>query len=329
MKKPKTTRDLHDQRAVLWNESIGAHKKYIDPATGMFAKKYLAHRDCPACRSKKSRRLFSKEGGTYVKCDKCAMVFLNPVLKDDVLSDFYRNNHTVQAQIVESDMSFYSNLYNKGLDVIESALRAKRANPHVLDIGCSSGVFLDVAKQRGWSTTGLELNLQEAELAKAKGHRVLTELLQQAPLKADFNAITMWDVFEHIKDGASYLKMMKRLLKPGGIIFMQIPSSASLAARVLQEKCNMFDGMEHVNLYGLNAIKALARRCDMGIKAVTTVIAEIGVLNNYLEYDNPYSGGTLNRESVLGILDDNVINRALLGYKYQLALGESKKRSPK
>lgn len=49
----------------------------------------------------------------------------------------------------------------------------------------------------------------------------------------------------------------------------------------------MYDGLEHVNLYGVNTIKQLAK-CDLEVLDLKTVISEIGVINNFLGYENPY-----------------------------------------
>ena len=50
--------------------------------------------------------------------NSCSMIYLNPVLKDEVLEDHYRNNHQVQGKIVSSDLEFYSKLYSQGLNSI-------------------------------------------------------------------------------------------------------------------------------------------------------------------------------------------------------------------
>ena len=85
---------------------------------------------------------------------------------------------------------------------------------------------------------------------------------------------------------------------------LQIPSSDSLAARVMQEKCNMFDGLEHVNLYGVNSLKILVGSNDLQILDIQSVIPELGVLNNYLNYDDPYQGGGNNFSSVFELFSD-------------------------
>lgn len=293
------------------------HARYLDPATGLFSKKFTEERNCPACDSQHSREAFQKSGGVYVVCSDCKMVFLNPVFKDEYIEDYYRNNHQVQGEIVAADNAFYSGLYNSGLTLISSHV----ARPgKILDVGCSSGSFLDIAKQRHWECHGLELNAGEAKQARAKGHTVQECLISAATFDERFDAISLWDVYEHIKDGAEFLRQCRKLLNKDGVVFLQSPSSDSLAAKILQANCNMFDGLEHVNLFGQKSLSRICAAADFELCDYRTVIAEIGVVNNYLEYDDPYLGFALNKTSIMGLIDEQAICEKNLGYKFQACL---------
>jgi 2-polyprenyl-3-methyl-5-hydroxy-6-metoxy-1,4-benzoquinol methylase len=302
---------------AMWDASVQNHVAYIDQATGLFAEKFLEQRSCPACGSEDHRFMFHKSGGSYAACNECRMAFLNPVFKDDVLENYYRNNHQLQGETVSADIEFYAKLYNKGLDQIVA--RTGRAG-RILDVGCSTGSFLDIAAKAGWESHGLELNHTEAQIAKGKGHAVQESMLANARFDLKFDAITLWDVFEHIKDNLSFLSEARRFLAPGGVIFIQSPSCDALAARVLQVQCNMFDGLEHVNLHGVQSLSRLCDRAGYELASFETVIAEIGVINNYLAYENPYLGYGGNSQDVLGIIDEAWIHANKLGYKFQTCL---------
>lgn len=312
-------KELHQERKKLWDASIANHEPYIDKNTGLFDLKWVEYRKCPVCKQDNYIKIFEKEGGEYVKCLECSMVYSNPIFTADALTDYYKNNHTNQAELVQSDNRFYLNLYNKGLDSIEKITQTN----NILDIGCSSGIFLDTAKKRDWSTNGIELNKKEFEYTKAKGHTAYNDLLQNLSLDKKFSAITMWDVFEHIGEGESNLNDMKSVLTDDGVIFLQIPSADSLAAKILQEKCNMFDGLEHVNLYGVKTITKLAKKCGLKVLHLESVISEIGVLNNYLNYEHPYFGTTTNKEYIPNLIDEEALHQKLLGYKLQIVLGKA------
>ena len=88
---------LHEGRRLMY-ESVDAYRRsFVDPFTGLIADKFIEHRSCPVCEEKSQRKMFVKNGGTYVKCGTCGMIYLNPVFKDDELRAYYENNTSVQA----------------------------------------------------------------------------------------------------------------------------------------------------------------------------------------------------------------------------------------
>jgi len=314
----RTPNEIHSERLQMHEANVAGRQKYIDPKTGSFFDSLLETRPCPSCHEDHEQFLFIKDGGRHVKCRQCEMIYLNPVFKDEDLENHYRKNHSGQSEIVANDSEFYTYLYTKGLRSIEKNAQTN----NILDIGCSAGGFLDCAKEASWKTFGVELNEKEAEYATKKGHTVYNQLLEEITLSEPIHAVSLWDVFEHLKDGRAYLNMIKDLLTPEGVIFLQIPSADSLAAKMLQEKCNMFDGIEHVNLYSYKAIEQLANECDLKILSCETVISEIGVMNNYLNYDDPYLGNTTNTSSLCSVLDEESLHKQRLGYKMQIVLGK-------
>ena len=312
----RAPKEIHEERLKMHNANVANRVQYFDPKTGSFYENLLEDRPCPTCKENHEHFLFFKDGGRYVKCTQCDIVYLNPVFKDENLEKYYRTNHDLQSEIVANDGDFYTNIYSKGLRAIERV--APKGN--ILDIGCSAGIFLDLAKEAGWKTYGVELNEREASYATAKGHTIYNKFLNEVTFESPLEAICLWDVFEHLKDGEVYLNDMKALLAKSGVVFLQIPSADSLAAKMLREKCNMYDGIEHVNLYSCKSIEKLAQKCGFEIESCETVIGEIGVMNNYLNYEDPYFGNSTNTKTFLGGLDEKWLHDQKMGYKMQLVL---------
>lgn len=312
---------LHDQRAFSYARIREYRQKFIDPATGKLDLKYVHERACPVCGETKTTALFDKSGGTYVKCQACTMVYTNPVFTEDALKTYYRDLDTGQGEIVVNESAFYREIYQRGLQAI-SKYQQKST---LLDLGCSTGFFLDLAKGAGWTTSGIELGTAEAEVAKQKGHIVYTEPIEQLKFEQPFDVITLWDVFEHIPDGKAFLRTLGSRLNTGGLVFMQIPSSDALAAKVLRKECHMFDGLEHTNLYNPSTIKQIAGACGFEVVDLQSVISEIAVLNNYLSYEDPYFGASRydNHAGLLGVIGEDVLHQNLLGYKLQVVLKKS------
>ncbi len=317
MKNKETPRELHLWRKKMWEASIENFKQYLDKKTGLIKNKFLEHRNCPSCGSKNNRKLLNKNGGTYVVCNNCEMIFINPVFKDKDLETHYRNNHSVRSEISLQEMDFLKYIFGKGLKLASKNFYKKGS---ILDVGCSSGVFLDMAKKNGWKTYGLELNSSEAKMSKNKGHNIQEEKLENALFETKFDIIFFWDVFEHIKDGVKCLQICKKLLKKNGIVFLQCPSRDSLALKILQENCNMLDGLEHVNLYGYKSLKNICKRSNFSLISFETVISEIGVINNYLDLNDPYLGKTKNINNLFNLINEKSMHKMKLGYKFQACL---------
>lgn len=306
---------LHQARKKFYEVSNRHHIKFLD-GKGVIKKKYLIKRVCPLCKKENKVFLFYKNGGKYNLCNKCEMIYLNPCFKDKELENYYKNMHDMQSKTLDNEKKFYEKIYNHGLKIIEKKVIEKK-NKNLLDIGCSNGLFLDLAKMRGYETYGVELNSKEFNIVKKK-HVAwnINYINLYNYVKFKFDVITMWDVIEHIKNIDQLANTIKKLLKPKGLFFFQTPNSFSLATRILKDKCNLFDGIEHVNLFNFNNINYLAKKFGFKLLIAESVISEIPVINNYINFRNIYLGEK--KKDELSIINENEIHDKKLGYKMQV-----------
>jgi len=316
--KSKDAALLHSERQFSYTLIDDYHSQFLDKKTGFFSEKYVSYRKCPVCGADDTVKILDKSGGTYVKCRACTMVYTNPGFTESALIEYYQKLDTKQGEIVSNESDFYTEIYTGGLMCIEE----KQHTGSILDMGCSTGFFLDIAKTRGWRTAGIELGIKEAEECKTKGHKLYTSILEELVFDEGFDAITLWDVFEHLLDGKKYLRLLGDALNPNGLIFLQIPNSGALASKVMRASCRMFDGLEHVSLYNPKTIHMLADLSGFEVISMRTVISEVAVVNNYLSYDDPYFGKSDydNFSGILNVLTEKIIHDSLLGYKIQVIL---------
>ncbi len=307
--------ELHKKRKFMYETAAAYRRNFLNKKTGMILENLTSYRMCPLCGENVPKTIFNKNGGVYVKCQNCDMIYLNPVLKDEALTAYYRNNNYLQALAHQEESDFYTKIYLSGLEKIGSFVE----KGNVLDIGCSGGFFLNLARNDGWKTFGIELNKTEAMIANRMGHKIWDIPIEKLNPGIKFNCITLWDVFEHIKDGASYLLKIKSLLNENGIVFLQIPNVGSLAARLLHERCNMFDGIEHVNLYSPQTIRRFCEINQLKLLFMETVISELEVVMKYLDYEDPYFSEKLVGEG-FQFLNQKLISKYCMGYKMQLVI---------
>lgn len=123
-------------------------------------------------------------------------------------------------------------IYRRALtDLATVAPAATVASPRrLLDVGCATGVFLDLARAAGWQVQGVELSTRHAAYARtAFGLDVWEGDFLDAPFApASFDAITMWDFLEHVLDPRAVLAQARRLLAPGGALLVFTIDAASL-----------------------------------------------------------------------------------------------------
>jgi 2-polyprenyl-3-methyl-5-hydroxy-6-metoxy-1,4-benzoquinol methylase len=108
-----------------------------------------------------------------------------------------------------------------------------KTNGKLLDVGCSAGFFLSIAREDGWQVTGLELSADTAQLAKELYQLdVRTGKLEVDTFDAEsFEAVTFWDVIEHVRDPLGTMRIVNRILKERGIVAITTPNVDGLFPR--------------------------------------------------------------------------------------------------
>jgi 2-polyprenyl-3-methyl-5-hydroxy-6-metoxy-1,4-benzoquinol methylase len=107
------------------------------------------------------------------------------------------------------------------------------ADGAVLEIGCSSGFFLQDLKREFPHAEVVGADIVVEPLKRLGDSLAGIPLLQfdllQSPLRGtQFDAVVALNVLEHIQDDQAALERMKGLLKPGGILFLEVPQGPDL-----------------------------------------------------------------------------------------------------
>jgi SAM-dependent methyltransferase len=103
----------------------------------------------------------------------------------------------------------------------------------VLDVGCANGWFLEAAKARGAHVHGIEPQDSHVAVARSAGltvdHGFFPRDLQNT---GPFDVIAFNDVFEHLPAPDQAIGDVERLLKPGGLAVINLPSSDGFLFRI-------------------------------------------------------------------------------------------------
>lgn len=197
---------------------------------------------CPLCNRDNYQELFTKEGFHFVQCEECNLVFVNPQIKADAVVDLYKDKS--YSEIIESLVAS-SNDYRKQrfgeerMDIVGRFVPDQGSQRRLLDVGCATGFFLEAARERGWEVYGIEANPYAAEVALKKGLQVQNTTIEAADYHtAFFDAVTIFEVIEHVRDPLSILVKTHELLRPGGMLFVYTPNFDCAERLIMGSECH-------------------------------------------------------------------------------------------
>ena len=131
-----------------------------------------------------------------------------------------------------------------------SALERWVAPAALLDVGCALGVFVRVARERGWDARGVERSAYAAGEAAAHGVPVVQGDFLSVPLPpASLAALTMFDMLEHVSDPRAYVRRARALLRPGGVLVIETGDLGSLFARLSGRHYHFFSPPNHLSFF--------------------------------------------------------------------------------
>jgi len=225
---------------------------------------------CNLCGADDTTHVAEIDGFHIVKCRQCGLVYVNPRYRPQQLQEIYTEEY-YDHDGINNGLEFfgYDNYvedeenikitFAKRLDTIE-----RYANKgHLLDVGCATGFFLDLARSRGWRVVGSEVSEFTVRYARhTLGLDVRLGTLRQLGFEDQaFDVVTMWDVIEHVPDPLAELREVRRILRDGGVLSIITPDVGSLVARVLGTRWEEFRRVrEHVYFFSQRTMRETLRK---------------------------------------------------------------------
>lgn len=155
----------------------------------------------------------------------------------------------------------------KYLDNISALLGKTPAQTRLLDVGCSSGAFLGAAVRLGYAAEGVEPAAKAATTAQAAGLKVYQGLLHEAAYaSASFDAITLLEVIEHLKEPLPLLQECQRILKPGGVLLVGTANADSWQARAFGAHWDYLSIAKHgghISFFNPKSLQKLAAQAGL------------------------------------------------------------------
>jgi SAM-dependent methyltransferase len=232
---------------------------------------------CPLCGGDRLCYLFSHAGTPIVRCSRCQLVLRNPQPSDAELSAIYTHDYFLgtsadgPAAGGETDR-LKRETAAEYLDEIEARTGVRPRAGRLLEIGPGLGNLLVEAASRGYDVTGVEYSETSVRSANRRlgAERVVQGSLSTVALPdQSFDIAIMSDVLEHTRDPLADLKQVWRLLRPGGLLFIAVPSLDSWSARVMRERWLEFK-LEHLYYFDSATLQLLLFRGGFEHVAIST-----------------------------------------------------------
>lgn len=220
---------------------------------------------CPVCGEDNARPLWIKHDVRYVRCNACSLVYENPRLTEQELIEFYSDKSYFIKESDQAETSGYENYFAQCTQSLREEYfalieRYTQTTPgRYCDVGCGTGGVLRVAQERGWEAIGVEVSSWAVQEGTKAGLDIRQGSLRDAQFPDDhFDAVSMFDVLEHLTSPRPYVQEIHRILKPGGVLLIETPNVDGFFAQyIYREHADLVKPRAHICLYGPRSAKRL------------------------------------------------------------------------
>jgi 2-polyprenyl-3-methyl-5-hydroxy-6-metoxy-1,4-benzoquinol methylase len=275
----------------------------------------MAEPACLLCGSARARFWKEKAGRRVHRCPDCRCIWVPEGLVRNAQGE----------SIYEEEEPIFLKDGNERYYLDETNLRSCRekvtwissflpARSRLLDVGSNFGHFLKEAGQR-FDATGIEISKTAVERSRSMFDvRNFVGSVYEPPPEArgPWDAITSWDVIEHVPDPAGALERMRDLLAPGGMLFLSTPDAGAAVARAMGSRWHYLDPIQHIVLFGRKNLSTLLEKSGFRVDAVRSFghFYRFGYVFDRLAYLN--EGTVIGRavsgaRGALGVIDDRCV----------------------
>ena len=217
-------------------------------------------------------RLHNLNGSfSIVRCMGCGLERTSPRPTSNSIGYYYPKNYGPYIDIPYSDFETKSNFKNKLISFLKLNSRQlpKIGPTKMLEIGCSTGNYMEYIRKKGWIVDGIEFSSDAAQIAINKGFDVKIGQVEDVILtNAPYDLIVAWMVMEHLHDPISTLNKIKTWLKKDGYFIFLVPDNKSISRRLFKNLSFDTQLPTHLFHYNENSLKFLLKENGWKIEKI-------------------------------------------------------------
>jgi len=170
--------------------------------------------------------------GQIVRCNKCGLVYTSPRVSGKTLENYY--NQLMDPEY-EREAEGRMTAFRRILQQVDK-LSVDRGR--LLDVGASTGLFMNLARNMGWEVYGIEPSEWAVQYALDNYQLSIHHGVYSKDIFRDrqFDLVTLLDVIEHVDDPLGLCKNIYDVVSPNGILCIVTPNIDSIAFRLLKRR---------------------------------------------------------------------------------------------
>ena len=223
---------------------------------------------CPACKSgnflnfkEVKDHAVSQETFTLCRCADCGLLFTNPRPAFEAIGPYYDFPEYYSHEDSSKNLTqwIYQQVRKYSIGKKVALVQSLKKPGALLDVGCGTGAFLEAAKGRGWSISGVEPNAKARALAEKKLNHSLHESVQELPEEPAVDLITLFHVLEHVHELKKTLKTLLKKLAPEGYLIIAVPNHDAYDAHYYGKDWAAWDVPRHLYHWNNVSMQHLAK----------------------------------------------------------------------
>ena len=234
------------------------------------------NRPCPICAGLAATPFLTSSGYSIIQCATCRFLFVDPAPTPAALQAFYQRSEYFSG----SELGYgnylgqrlqHEQLARGRLIRIEQILPMRRT---LLDVGCAAGFFLEVAKQRGWVVSGVEIaETMAAHARELTGQPIVATLEELHAAPESFDVISAWEYIEHMAEPGAEIRRLAALLCPGGVLAFSTPNTGYWTALHRPHEWREFKPPAHLGFFTAATLRRAIESAGLQVIALPKVVA--------------------------------------------------------
>jgi 2-polyprenyl-3-methyl-5-hydroxy-6-metoxy-1,4-benzoquinol methylase len=264
---------------------------------------------CVACGGSQTKNQFSKNDFTYVQCVACGTLFQSPRPTIGSFESFYRQSKSSRywAEVFFPAIAEIrrEKIFRPRVERLRSLCETKNINVKCLiDVGAGFGIFLDEWRKcfPKAQLLAIEPSASLAQECRSKKLEVVEEIVENV-VGHDNSAdlVVCFEVLEHTYDPLDFLQVLKRLVRPGGYVFVSTLCIDGFDLQVLWEKSNQIFPPHHINFLSIEGFERLFQRAGLtNVEVTTPGRLDVDIVRNVCKHDPKLLRGQRFLSNLLG-----------------------------